>query len=158
LGNLADTSAETFDLALLPGLFSAMRASQTDFEVTGGSHAAAAFSYKGQMLALYEDIGRHNAVDKVVGQLLLNRQAEILSQNSSPSLESITVSPIALCVSSRVAYEIVIKAQRAGFSVIAAVGAPSSLSVATCQTAGITLIGFCRGERATVYTHPQRVL
>jgi len=57
-----------------------------------------------------------------------------------------------------VAYEIVIKAQRAGFSVIAAVGAPSSLSVATCQTAGITLIGFCRGERATVYTHPQRVL
>jgi FdhD protein len=147
-GGAPQPAAERFDTALLPQLFAAMRAGQAEFEQTGGCHAAAAFTFEGGLLALHEDIGRHNAVDKVVGQLIRDGVAAP-GDAGRPRL--------VLCVSGRVAYEIVAKARRAGFAVIAAVGAPSSLSVSTCEAAGIALLGFCREHRATVYTHLELV-
>ncbi|MCD6024932.1 MAG: formate dehydrogenase accessory sulfurtransferase FdhD [Fibrobacteria bacterium] len=129
--------------AFLEACFAAMQARQGVFGDTGGSHAAAVFSGSGELLAMGEDVGRHNAVDKAVG--LLWEQGR-LGQG------------LLLCVSGRVSYEIVSKTLRAGFPILAAVSAPSSLAVEFCRENGITLIGFCRGERATVYAHPERIL
>lgn len=131
-----------FGPARLPGMFRAMKASQPAFNGSGGCHGAAAFTLDGQMLAVFEDIGRHNAVDKVIGRLW-----------KSGALNKATC----LLVSGRVSYEIVFKAYRAGVPFIAAVSAPSSMAVNTAQRFGITLMAFCRGSRATVYTNPARV-
>jgi FdhD protein len=120
----------------------AMRAEQLAFERSGGTHAAAAFSAAGEMLALAEDIGRHNAVDKVIGQLLLENRLE---------------DAWAMTVSGRVSFEIVSKAARAQLSLLIAVSAPSSLSVELAHKSGMTLIGFCRQGRFNVYTHPERI-
>lgn len=128
--------------AFLERCFEAMQARQGVFGDTGGSHAAAVFSAAGELLAMGEDVGRHNAVDKAVGRLW---EAGRLAEG------------FVLCVSGRVSYEIVSKTLRAGFPVLAAVSAPSSLAVDFCRESGITLIGFCRGDRATVYAHPERV-
>jgi FdhD protein len=128
--------------AFLERCFEAMQARQGVFGDTGGSHAAAVFSAAGELLAMGEDVGRHNAVDKAVGVLW---EAGRLGDG------------FVLCVSGRVSYEIVSKTLRAGFAVLAAVSAPSSLAVDFCRDSGITLIGFCRGSRATVYSHPGRV-
>ncbi len=128
--------------AFLEACFTAMQARQDVFGSTGGSHAAAVFSGSGELLAMGEDVGRHNAVDKAVG---------ILWQEGRLGEGAL------LCVSGRVSYEIVSKTLRAGFPVLAAVSAPSSLAVDFCRENGITLIGFCRGERATVYAHEERV-
>jgi FdhD protein len=136
----ADT---TVTPAFLEACFTAMQARQGVFGDTGGSHAAAVFSGSGELLAMGEDVGRHNAVDKAVG--LLWEQGR-LGQGR------------VLCVSGRVSYEIVSKTLRAGFPILAAVSAPSSLAVDFCRDNGITLIGFCRGERATAYAHPERIL
>jgi FdhD protein len=122
--------------------FRAMRERQDLFGQTGGSHAAAVFSANGTLLGFGEDAGRHNAVDKAVGRLW-----------EAGQLVAATV----LCVSGRVSYEIASKAARAGMTVLAAVSAPSSMAVTYCRENNITLIGFCRGTRATVYTHPERV-
>jgi FdhD protein len=126
----------------LEACFRAMRERQDLFGQTGGSHAAAVFTASGSLIAFGEDAGRHNAVDKATGFLW---ERERLAEGS------------VLCVSGRVSYEIASKALRAGFSVLAAVSAPSSMAVAFCRENGITLIGFCRGPRATVYAHPERV-
>jgi FdhD protein len=128
--------------AFLQACFRAMQERQDLFGKTGGSHAAAVFSAEGSLLAFGEDAGRHNAVDKAVGFLW-----------EKGRLAEGTV----LCVSGRVSYEIASKATRAGFRVLAAVSAPSSMAVEHCRENGITLIGFCRGPRATVYAHPERV-
>jgi FdhD protein len=126
----------------LESCFRAMRARQDLFDETGGSHAAAVFSADGRVLAFGEDAGRHNAVDKATGTLWEHgRLGEARL----------------LCVSGRVSYEIASKALRAGYTVLAAVSAPSSMAVEFCRENGITLIGFCRGPRATVYAHPERV-
>jgi FdhD protein len=122
--------------------FAAMRERQDLFGATGGSHAAALFSVHGDLLGFGEDAGRHNAVDKAVGRLW-----------KSGGLEAAKV----LCVSGRVSYEIASKALRAGVTVLAAVSAPSSMAVTFCRENDITLIGFCRGRRATVYANPRRV-
>jgi len=126
----------------LKACFETMQARQGLFDATGGSHAAALFSVRGELLGFGEDAGRHNAVDKAVGRLW-----------SAGSLDRAKV----LCVSGRVSYEIASKAARAGVTVLAAVSAPSSLAVTYCRDHNITLIGFCRGPRATVYACPQRV-
>lgn len=126
----------------LEGCFGAMRERQDLFGQTGGSHAAAVFSADGRLLAFGEDAGRHNAVDKATGFLW-----------EKGRLGEAAV----LCVSGRVSYEIASKALRAGYSVLAAVSAPSSMAVSYCRDNNITLIGFCRGPRATVYAHPERV-
>ncbi len=120
----------------------AMRAEQLAFERSGGTHAAAAFDASGNMLALAEDIGRHNAVDKVVGQLLLEGQLH---------------EAWAMTVSGRVSFEIISKAARAQISLLIAVSAPSSLSVELAQKSGMTLIGFSRHDRFNIYSHPERI-
>ena len=120
-----------------------LRSVQADFTSTGGSHAAACFTTDGSLLACHEDAGRHNAVDKVNGQALL--------QGLLPLANGI------LMLSGRVSFELVQKALAAGIPVIAAIGAPSSLAVSTAEAAGITLCGFLRSHRVNVYTHPCRI-
>lgn len=126
----------------IPTLFDRMKARQTLFESTGGSHAAAALSVGGAMLAFAEDVGRHNAVDKVVGALL-----------EDGTLCDADV----LLVSGRVSYEIIYKAYRARLPYVIAVSAPSSLAVSAAQARNMTLIAFCRGERATIYSNAHQV-
>jgi FdhD protein len=120
-----------------------LRAEQTLFDVTGGIHAAATFSAVGELRVLREDVGRHNALDKVVGHALL---ADALPLDDS-----------VLLVSGRVSFEIVQKAAVAGIPVLCAVSAPSSLAVAAAQRLGQTVVGFVRGDRFVVYTHPHRL-
>ena len=136
----------------LPERFAAMREGQGDFARTGGCHAAAAFGANGGLLSLREDVGRHNAVDKVVGDLLSRGLIGKAAHPSDPDW------PALLCVSGRIAYEIVAKAHRAGFSALAAVGAPSDLSVRHARAWGLTLLGFCREGRATLYTQSESLL
>jgi FdhD protein len=119
-----------------------LREQQRVFDSTGGLHAAGLFTEQGVPLVIREDIGRHNAVDKVVGRRLLD--------GADPAAPVLTVS-------GRLGYEIVQKAVVAGVPVVVSVGAPSSLAVELADTAGTTLVGFTRPERAVVYTHPDRI-
>lgn len=121
----------------------ALREHQRVFDRTGGLHAAGLFDRDGRALVVREDVGRHNAVDKVVGHRLLARQA--------PGAD-------VLAVSGRLGYEITQKAVSAAVPVVVAVGAPSSLSVELAERAGTTLVGFTGSRRFVVYTHPERVV
>lgn len=120
-----------------------MRAGQRAFDLSGGAHAAAAFDARDDVLALFEDVGRHNAVDKVIGALL-----------GAGKLHEARL----LTISGRVSYEIVFKAYRARIPVLAAVSAPSSLAVQSAQRFGLTLAAFCRDERLTLYAAAGRVV
>jgi FdhD protein len=131
------------DPEMLPPLADRLREQQRVFESTGGLHAAGLFDTSGRLEILREDIGRHNAVDKVVGRALADRRL--------PLRESI------LAVSGRAGYEVVQKAVAAGIPILAAVGAPSSLAVATAERFGMTLVGFLRDDRFNVYTAPERI-
>jgi FdhD protein len=119
------------------------RLQQPGFERTGGLHATGLFDSAGAPVAVREDVGRHNAMDKVVGWALLS--------GALPLTESL------LCVSGRLAFELVQKAARAGAPVLVGVGAPTSLAVELAEDRGVTLAGFARGGRVNVYTHPERV-
>lgn len=130
------------ELAHLEAMFSEMRSNQGVFTLTGGSHAAAIFSKSRKLLAVKEDVGRHNAVDKAIGTILLKSQ---LSEAHY------------LLVSGRLSYEIVTKVFVAKTPVLAAVSAPSSLAVDYAKEFGITLLGFCRDGRATCYANPQNL-
>jgi FdhD protein len=130
--------------ALLAGLPGHLRAAQPTFARTGGLHATGLFSADGQLLVVREDVGRHNAMDKVIGRALLD--------GLLPLRERI------LCVSGRVSLELVQKAAVAGAPVLVAVGAPSSLAIELAADRGMTLCGFARGETVNVYTGGQRVL
>jgi FdhD protein len=125
-------------VAELPG-----RLRQPAFEATGGLHATGLFDAAGELVCLREDVGRHNAMDKVIGWAFLQRRL--------PLRESI------LCVSGRLSFELVQKAAVAGCPLLVAVGAPSSLAVDLARDRGLTLCGFVRGGRMNVYTEPWRV-
>ena len=126
-------------LARLPDLLE-----QPTFERTGGLHATGLFDANGHLLVAREDVGRHNAMDKVVGRALIDGLV--------PLTERI------LCVSGRLSFELVQKAAVAGSPILVGVGAPSSLAVALADERGITLCGFTRRGATNVYTHPERVL
>jgi FdhD protein len=128
-------------LFALPGR---LREGQSVFSRTGGLHAAGLFDAEGRIRVLREDIGRHNATDKVVGHLLL--------EDGLPLAASV------LMVSGRAGFEIVQKAYSAGIPVVASVSAPSSLAVELAEAAGLTLVGFLREERYNIYAHPARIL
>ncbi len=124
----------------LPGL---LRGDQRVFDVTGGLHAAGLFDASGALAVLREDVGRHNALDKVVGNALLEGRV--------PESEAIVI------VSGRASFELVQKAAVAGIPILCAVSAPSTLAVDTARRLGLTLVGFLRGDRFNVYTHPERI-
>ena len=135
-------NTELLKADLIPQMFEQVSAGQKDFKLSGGTHAAGAFDIHGKMLTLQEDIGRHNAVDKVIGYLL--------NHNLLRTAKCITVS-------GRISYEIVNKTKAAGIPFLAAVSAPSSLAIDNAQESGITLMAFCRNSKYTIYSNPQQV-
>ncbi len=138
-GSMATDVVEPSVLQALPAR---LREAQRVFEATGGLHAAGLFSTAGDLHVLREDIGRHNAVDKVVGARLLAGETTGL--------------PV-MCVSGRIGFEIVQKAVAAGVGVLAAIGAPSSLAVQLAEEAGLGLVGFLSARRFVVYAGGHRI-
>lgn len=128
---------------VLFGLDRAMRAGQRLHQKVGGVHAAALFEASGELVTLAEDIGRHNAVDKVVGYCLLR---------------DIPLADKLLLSSGRLSYEMATKAIRLGIPILASVSAPTALAVQFAERFGLTLIGYLRGRKMTVYAHPERVI
>jgi len=139
---LAETGPEFSDDVLIR-MPDELRRRQATFDTTGGLHAAGVFDVSGNMLAVAEDVGRHNAVDKLVGRLLLSRQ--------------LPASELGLIVSGRASFELVQKALVAGIPLLAAVSAPSSLAVELAREFGMTLVGFLRGKSFNIYAGNDRV-
>ena len=129
-------------LEVLYALPERVRAGQALFRATGGSHAAALFDAAGRVLALREDLGRHNALDKVLGWALLSGTA---------------LAPLGVFLSGRASLEMVAKAARAGLGLVAAVSAPTTAAASAARRVGLTLCGFVRGAEVTVYTRPERI-
>ncbi|MGL6280720.1 MAG: formate dehydrogenase accessory sulfurtransferase FdhD [Gaiella sp.] len=137
------TSALHVDLDLVTSLPDRLREAQATFARTGGLHATGLFSGDGTALVVREDVGRHNAMDKVIGWAWRRRLLPLADK--------------VLCVSGRLSFELVQKAAVAGCPILVAVGAPSSLAVELAEDRGLTLCGFVRDGRANIYTHPARV-
>jgi FdhD protein len=144
-----DPGAPRVSLSTIRALPDRLRARQSTFDETGGLHGAALCSADGEILAVAEDVGRHNAVDKVVGQLLLGA-----SSSQPPASSSL---PFVLIVSGRVSFEIVQKAWIAGVPIVTAISAPTSLAVDLAKAAGVTLVGFLRPGGLNIYSHESRI-
>ena len=136
------------DASVLFRLPDALRNAQASFEHTGGIHGCALFNRSGEIIATAEDVGRHNALDKLIGHFVLS---------TPEASDHIPLCNHILLLSGRISFELVQKAAMAGIRMIAAVGAPSSLAIDLAEDMGITLVGFLRGERCNIYTHSQRV-
>jgi FdhD protein len=142
--NQNESVENQIDADLLYQLPSTLQKHQEVFADTGGLHASALFNAMGELLLVREDVGRHNALDKLIG--------EALNKNMLPLNQHI------LLLSGRASFELVQKAAMAGINIIAAVGAPSSLAAQLAEEFNITLIGFLRNRRFNIYTQPQRIL
>lgn len=129
--------------SVLTKLPDALRVAQSQFDATGGLHAAALFTADGHLLAAREDVGRHNAVDKLVGWALL--------EGRLPLADHIVL------VSGRASFELCQKVSHAGAPIMCAISAPSSLAIETARTFGMTLVGFLRGKRFNIYAHAGRI-
>jgi FdhD protein len=130
--------------AVVTGLPHTLRQAQDGFQATGGVHAAGLFSLDGALEVIAEDVGRHNAVDKIVGRRLLE--------------DRLPLDRAMLVLSGRTSFELVQKALLAGIPLIASVSAPSSLAIELAQESGVTLCGFVRGDTFNIYAHPERVV
>lgn len=139
-----DPNTAQVELEILLAMPERLRVAQDLFERTGGVHAAGLFNTNGELLLLREDVGRHNAVDKVIGAAL--------REGMLPLKDTI------LQVSGRASFELVQKAAMAGIGVLSAVSAPSSLAVELAEESGLTLAAFSRGSSVNLYTHAERIL
>jgi FdhD protein len=138
-----DPSKPLLDATTLQRLPQRLHEKQEVFASTGGLHAAALFTPTGELLEIREDVGRHNAVDKLVGTMLLR--------------DSVPLGNQILLLSGRASFELMQKALMAGIGFVAAVGAPSSLAIELAETYGVTLVGFLRDDRFNIYSAPQRL-
>ncbi len=138
-----DADEARIEAGTLLGLPDRLRAAQQTFDATGGLHAAGLFTVDGQLVVAREDVGRHNAVDKVVGWGVKERRLPLTGH--------------VLVVSGRASFELVQKAWMAGVPILAAVSAPSSLAVELAEEAGLTVAGFVRGTRMNVYNRADRI-
>ena len=139
-----DADGPVLDAGTIHGLPATLRATQAVFDQTGGLHAAALFEPSGSLVTVREDVGRHNAVDKLIG-------SQLLAGRSTPMDGRL------LFVSGRASFELVQKALASGLPILAAVGAPSSLAVGLAQAHGMTLLGFVRGDRFNIYAGERRI-
>jgi FdhD protein len=140
---LVDTGLKV-SVNIVRNLLPALEDAQNVFKHTGGLHACALFTVNGELILHKEDVGRHNALDKLVGSLLL--------EDKLPASNNV------LMLSGRISFELVQKAVKAGIPIIAAVGAPSSLSIELAKEYGVTLIGFLKKEGFNIYTSPERII
>jgi FdhD protein len=134
---------EKVDPSLLTSLPEKLRSQQNVFEFTGGLHAAALFDREGNLLLVREDVGRHNATDKLIG--------------AAAASGNLPLNKYILLLSGRAGFELVQKAAMAGVGIVASVGAPTGLAVNMAEEAGITLVGFLRDQRFNIYTCPERI-
>jgi len=132
-----------FPSALIHDLPNRLREAQNIFDTTGGLHAAGLFKSTGDMISLREDVGRHNAVDKLIGTAFLNKE--------------LPLSDRLIMVSGRASFELIQKAAMAEIPILAAVGAPSSLAISLAEEVGMTVLGFVRNQRFNIYCHPERI-